>query len=180
MAGSDDSLWERGVGSELIYDQGFLRLLKDEVQTARGDITTREYIIHPGAAAVLAWTDDDRLLLIHQFRYAVGRVCLEIPAGRVDPGEVDHLVTAQRELREETGFSAQDWRYLGPIFPSVGYSNEVIHIYEARNLQYVGQSLDPHEYVTLITMSRAELIQAITLGEIPDAKTLAALRLAGI
>ena len=172
----DDALEEHPYFSELVYDQGFLRVFKDQVKTPKGDITSREYIDHPGAVTILAWKDDGRLVLIHQFRYAVRRICLEIPAGRIDTGE-SHDMAAKRELREEVGYEAKHWRYIGPILPCIGYSNEVIHVYEARHLYFVGTDFDQHEMLKTIEMHTSEIKRAIREGTLTDAKTLAALSL---
>jgi ADP-ribose pyrophosphatase len=176
MAGSEEKLWEHQIDSQVVYDAGFLRVFKDRVRTSQGAVTHREYVAHPGASAVLAWNADEELIVVRQFRYAVGRICLEIPAGRIDLGE-HHQVAAMRELREETGVIANTWRYLGNIFPCVGYSNEIIHIYEARDLAFTQQDLDEHEAIEWTWMDKKQIQQAILTGALNDAKTLAALRL---
>ena len=147
----------------------------DKVRLPDGNEAAREYVKHQGAAIVIPVLDDGRLILERQFRYPVGRVLIEFPAGKIDPGEPAEN-TARRELLEETGFTAQTWRHLGRMHPCVGYSDEIIEIFLARELAHSGgQTLDHGEFIELLTMTLEEAVSAVMQGEITDAKTIAAL-----
>jgi len=119
---------------------------------------------------------DGRLVVERQYRYPVGRVLIEFPAGKLDPGEAE-LATAQRELAEEAGLAAARWTPLGRIHSVVGYSNEAIDFYVAEELTHVGAKLDAGEFLEICTMSLDEMLAALDRGEITDAKTVAALLL---
>lgn len=146
---------------------------RDLAQTPDGLKVGREYTLHPGASAVLAFLPDGRLLLERQWRYPMNQSFLEIPAGKIDAGE-DPLQTAIRELREETGYTASEWAVLGPMHPVISYSTEVIHIYAARGLVAGRAQLDPGEALELVALSVDEFFLAAESGKITDAKTLAA------
>jgi ADP-ribose pyrophosphatase len=147
----------------------------DRVLLPDGNEGTREYVVHQGAAVVIPILDNGGLLLERQFRYPLGRAFLEFPAGKIDPGE-DGFQTARRELLEETGYSASEWRHLGVMYPCVGYSSERIEIFLARGLRKEsGQQLDHGEFLDLLTLSLDEAMAAVKNGEITDAKTIAAM-----
>ena len=170
----DDKLFERRLGGEVLLQGGFLEVRRDEVLLPDGQRATREFIVHPGAVAVLPLMDDGRVLLERQFRYPLGRVMLEIPAGKIDPGE-SPLACATRELREETGFTAAEWACAGRIHNAAAYSDEVIHLFLARGLSGGVQSLDAGEFIELSPVSEAEFERMALAGEITDVKTLVAL-----
>jgi ADP-ribose pyrophosphatase len=134
----------------------------------------REYIRHPGAVAVIARLPSGNLLFERQYRHPLGRVMLELPAGKIDPGE-DLLACAQRELQEETGYAARQWRSLGAIHPCIGYSDERIDFFLAEDLHLVGSALDEGEFIELVEMSLAEAVSAVLDGRITDGKTVAGL-----
>ncbi len=178
MSKLDPSLLEElPLSSESVFDGVLLKVHRDEVRLPDGCDGIREYIRHPGAVLIVAQRADGHLLLVRQFRYALGRTVLEMPAGRIEPGE-DLETCARRELVEETGFEARDWQHLGTIHPCLGYSDERIEIFLARGLTEVGARPDEDEFLQILSMDLDALDHAARAGEITDAKTLCALFLA--
>ncbi len=172
MAKTDDAhLVERQLDSAEVYIGHFLHVHKDRVALPDGSTASREFIRHPGAVMVVPLLDDGRLLLERQYRYPMGRVMLEFPAGKLDVGE-DPMACGQRELTEETGYSAAEWAHAGVLHNAIAYSDEVIHIYFARGLTKGTQKLDAGEFLELVTHTAQELDQLAALGELTDAKTL--------
>lgn len=171
---SEEGLLETGLESELVFDGALLKVRRDRVCLPDGRKAQREYVCHPGAVVVLAMLDDGRLIFESQFRYPLRRVFLELPAGKIDAGE-DILACAQRELREETGYVAQRWQHVGVIHPCIGYSDERIEIFIARELSHVGHALDEGEFLRVSLPTLAEVEAAVHDGRITDAKTLCAL-----
>ena len=167
-------LTEKLFESERIFKGRLLGLRRDTVVLPDGRHGTREVIEHPGAVAVAALTEDGGVLMVEQYRYAVGRQLLEIPAGCLEPGE-EPLACAVRELREVTGACAKEWTPLGYIYPTAGCSGEVIHLFAARGLSFGEGQLDADEFLTLRTLPWAEALEQCISGENPDAKTVAAL-----
>ncbi len=139
-----------------------------------GGEATREYVVHPGAVLIVPILPDGRLVLERQFRYPVGRVMLEFPAGKIDPQETP-LATAKRELREEAGYAAATWQHIGMIHPEIGYSTEAIEIYLATDLTHVGAQLDEGEFLDVVLMTEEELLARFDSGDVTDGKTVAAL-----
>lgn len=164
-------LIEKKLKSDLVYQGSFLKVLKDEVELPNGKKGTREYIPHPGAAMIIPVTDKGRLVMLNQYRYAVQKVFIEFPAGKIDQGE-NALQTAQRELTEETGLVAKEFRHLTTIHPVIGYSNEKIEIYLAEGLTQSKQNLDHEEFVEVFEISFAEALEKMHQGEITDVKTM--------
>ena len=183
MNGSDESrstadshLVETRVDGEVVFKGKLLDVRRDTVRLPDGKLGTREYIVHPGAVLMVPVLPDGRLVMLRQFRYPVGRVMIEFPAGKLDPGETP-LATAERELREEAGYTAARWDRLGSIHSVVGYSTEAIEFYTARDLTHVGAALDEEEFLDVGIMSLDEMLNALDRGDITDAKTVAALLL---
>ena len=162
------------VDGEEVYSGALLHVRRDRVRLPNGREAVREYIRHPGAAAIVALFDDDRVLLERQFRYPQGRAMIELPAGKLDPGE-PHLASAQRELREETGYVARDWARLGVIHPSVAYTDEAIEIYLARGLEQRGAKPDEDEFLETFLLPLGEALEWVRAGRISDAKSVAGL-----
>lgn len=171
MAEADDHLVERLLDSRQVYQGHFLDVRRDQVALPDGSTAHREYIRHPGAVMVVPLLDDGRLLMERQYRYPMGRVMLEFPAGKLDAGE-DPAVCGRRELLEETGYSAAEWAHAGVLHNAIAYSDEGIHIYFARGLTRGAQQLDEGEFLELVTCSPEELDHLAATGELTDAKTL--------
>ena len=174
--GDDAHLIETRVSSETVYQGRLLHVRCDRVRLPDGALATREYIVHPGAVLVVPVLPDGRLVVERQYRYPLQRVFVEFPAGKLDPGE-SALVTGQRELREEAGYTARTWTHLGSIHPLLSYSTEVIEIYLAEGLEHVGAKLDDGEFLEVGRMGVGEMLAAVDRGEITDAKTVTALLL---
>jgi ADP-ribose diphosphatase len=170
----DDHLIETLLASEHVFDGDMLHVRRDRVRLPNGASATREYIVHPGAVLIVPILADGRLVLERQFRYPVGRVMLEFPAGKIDPQELP-LATATRELREEAGYTAGNWKHIGTVHPEIGYSTEVIEMFMATDLTHVGAQLDDGEFLDVVLMTADELLGAFDSGEITDSKTIAAL-----
>ena len=164
-------LKETRLDSALVYDGGFIKVRKDNARLPGGQIHTREYINHPGAVAVLAILDNGNLVMERQFRYAPHREFIEVPAGKIDHGE-DILVTAQRELLEETGYVAREWEHLTTAWPCIGYSDERIEYFIARGLAHEGRQLDHGEFLEVFELPLAEAMEWIRAGRINDSKTV--------
>jgi ADP-ribose pyrophosphatase len=177
-ADSERDLTEHTVQSKTVYQGRLLQVQEDIVRLPDGKSSRREYIVHPGAAVMLAMPDDHSVLMERQYRYPLKSHVYELPAGKIDPGE-DALETARRELLEETGYRAREWRHLLTTYPVVGYSNERIELYLARDLEYVGHALDEGEFLDVFILPLDEALQWIRSGRIVEAKTIMALLLAG-
>lgn len=168
---ADPHLTEQRLHSQPVFRGNFLKVSRDTVRLPSGQQAEREFIRHPGASVVVPLLDDGRVLMERQYRYPLQRVMLEFPAGKIDPGEPP-LLTAVRELREETGYSAAQWAYAGPIHNAAAYSDEVIHLYFARGLREGEASLDAGEHLDVLPMTVDELDALAARGELSDAKTL--------
>jgi ADP-ribose pyrophosphatase len=172
----DAHLIETQVASQAVFAGSLLHVRRDTVRLPNGQLATREYIVHPGAVLVVPVLPDGRLVIERQFRYPLGRVFVEFPAGKLEPGE-PALATAQRELIEEAGYAAEDWTRLGVIHPLLSYSTEAIEIWVATGLSHVGAKLDDGEFLEIGVMSVGEMLKAVDDGAITDAKTVTALLL---
>ncbi|MFY7942030.1 MAG: NUDIX domain-containing protein [Burkholderiaceae bacterium] len=169
---SDQSLLEAGTARSVVFEGKLLRVLRDDVSLPDSSSATREYIVHPGAVMVIPLLDDGRVVLERQFRYPVGRVMIEFPAGKLDAGEPS-LSCAIRELKEETGYSAQEWAFAGVIHPVISYSTEHIDIWFARGLTAGSQALDQGEFLDVDAVASDVLFRWCLEGRVTDAKTLA-------
>ena len=167
----DSHLRETRVASQELLRGHFLHAMRDTVRLPDGKEASREYVIHPGAVMVVAELPDGRLVLERQFRYPVQSVMVEFPAGKLDPGE-DSLVCAQRELLEETGYTARQWARASVLHPVISYSTEFIDIWFARELTAGERKLDAGEFLDVFSASADELLQWCRDGRITDAKTL--------
>ena len=167
----DAELHEKILSEEQAWRGRILDVRNLEVELPNGRRTGRDVVRHPGAAAVVALTHTGKIVLVRQYRTALDRVTVEIPAGKLDPGE-DPVECAKRELHEETGFKPGRIRYLTTIATSCGFCDELIHIYMATNLEFDGADPDDDEFVNVDLVPLSELIDAVLDGKIEDAKTV--------
>lgn len=171
----DAHLVESCIESEQVWQGRLLDVRRDRVRLPDGSEGVREYVTHPGAVVIIPVLPNGKLIFERQYRYPVGRVMLELPAGKIDPNE-DPLLTAKRELQEETGHTADSWRHLGTMHPTIGYADERIEIFLAQSLTSLGQNnLDEGEFLELIELSLEEAMDAVRQGTLTDGKTLSAL-----
>lgn len=181
-AAVDDPLRERMVASEVIRKGRILEFRVDEFETPDGHRSTREIAAHPGGVAIVAIDDEERVLLVRQWRHAIGRALLEIPAGTLDrdaAGEIeDHAGAAARELEEETGYRAATWRYLGSFYTAPGFTSELMHLYLATGLTAADADRlgpDEDERLELQAVALSDAVAMAERGEIADAKSLVGL-----
>lgn len=174
MMSKSVDLTEHQISSETIASGGMLTVKRDQVKLPNGHISQREYVIHPGAVVVVPILPNGNVILEKQFRYPLHQVFIELPAGKIDANE-HILTTGQRQLLEETGYTANDWVRLGYQHPCIGYSNEVIHIYLAQELVAGQHRRDEDETLEVFDVPFDECISMILNGEITDGKTIVAL-----
>jgi ADP-ribose pyrophosphatase len=168
---------EKTLSTTPIYDGRVISLQVDDVELPDGNKGKREIVKHPGAVAVIATTDEGKLVLVEQFRKALERTLIEIPAGKLEPGE-EPIVTAGRELEEETGYLCEDMEYVTSFYTSPGFADEYIHFFEAKGLRKKedAASLDEDEFVELLEVTLEEALVLMQDGKIHDAKTVYALQ----
>ena len=164
-------LTEHETGSETVYQGKLLRVKCDTVRLPDDKAATREYIEHNGAVMIIPVLESGELVMERQYRYVMRRHCIEFPAGKIDPGE-EPLATARRELLEETGYVAAEWIYLTTINPTVAYSTERIVVYLARGLEQRGGKLDEGEFLEVLKLTPAALLELVRTCEISDVKTV--------
>lgn len=165
---------ETTVDSRKVFDGALLHVRADTVRLPNGNLAGREYIEHPGASTVLAFVDERTVLLERQFRYPLRRHFIELPAGKIDPGEAP-LQTAQRELREECGYEAAQWRHLATLHPCIGYADEHIELYLARELTFVGRALDDDEFLEVLEVPLEDALEWVRTGRITEPKAITGL-----
>ncbi len=161
--------------SELIFDGKVVHLYRDTVILPNGKDATREIIRHVGAVAVLPITDEGEVILVKQFRYPFDEVLTEIPAGKLDSKDENHIKAALRELREETGVTCDKLTYIGDLYPSVAILDEVIHMYCAEGLSYGETDPDDDEFLNVVKIPFEEAVNSVLSGRIKDAKTQTAI-----
>ena len=165
--------FEQTLSSETLFEGRVIRVTLDKVRLENGRTSTREVVHHHGGAGIAALDENGNIYLVRQYRYAPDQELIEIPAGKLEPGE-DPLEAARRELGEEAGLCAAQWHSLGSIIPTCGYCSEVIYLYAATGLSSVGQHLDEDEFLSLFTLSLETARSMVLSGEITDGKTVAA------
>ncbi len=168
------SLVEKRVRGRWVYRGKLLNVRRDTVRLPDGGVAEREYVEHPSAVAIIALTGAGELVMERQYRYPLRRDMIEIPAGKIDPGEAP-LATAKRELQEETGYTAAHWRHVATIHIAIAYSNERIEIYLAKGLRHKGARLDDEEFLEVFTLPLSRALDWVRKGKITDSKTVAAL-----
>lgn len=169
-----DPLYESTISSQSIYDGRIIKVKVDEVLLPNGKTAKREIVNHQGAVAVMALTDDHKLLAVRQFRKPLERSIVEIPAGKLERGE-EPLACAKRELLEETGYTAKEFTHVSSFYTSPGFADELLHVYVATGLIAGEAKPDEDEFVEVLHLSLAEAKQMHADGEIRDAKTVLAL-----
>jgi ADP-ribose pyrophosphatase len=178
MAFREDPEMPASVNRRSVIHRGrVFQMVRENVTLDNGTTTDLDFIEHPGAAAIVALTGGNDVVLVRQYRHALGQYIWEIPAGTLDPGE-PVLDCARRELAEETGYAAAEWRKLGEITPVPGYSDERIHLFLATGLSAAAQRLDADEVLEAHTRPLAEMAAMIARGDVQDAKSICALLLA--
>ena len=168
----DKNLVEKKISGESVFDGVLLHVKKDDVELPNGHKSVREWIDHQGASAVIPLLPDNQIILVKQFRYPIGQVTLEVPAGKLDSKDEDPLICAVRELSEETGYTAGKIWKLTTIATTVGFSNEVIHLYAATNLTAGKQHPDEDEFINTVKIPLTAAIQMVETGKIIDAKSI--------
>ena len=166
--------YEKTIDKSTVYEGVIVNVRRDKAELVNGNIVGREVVEHPGGVTVIPVEADETVWCVRQFRYPFGREMLEVPAGKLERGE-DPFECAVRELSEETGLTAGRMQYLGANFTSPGYSEEVLHIYLARDLHRGAAHLDPGEFLNVERHPLEELVQMALDGELCDGKTTVAL-----
>lgn len=172
-------LTEKFLDSKVVFKGNLLNVFSDKVELPNGKVASREYIKHPGAVAVVPITQEGNIVLVRQYRYPVGKVLLEVPAGKLDKGE-EPDICALRELEEETGYVAKSIKKIASIYTTPGFTDEVIHLYIAENLTLFNPHPDEDEFLDVGIYSKEEIKTMIADGRISDAKSMLALLLAKI
>ncbi|MBM7690042.1 ADP-ribose pyrophosphatase [Enterococcus ureilyticus] len=170
---------EKTISRKEIFKGHMIEVVLDEVQLPNGETSTRELVFHPGAVAIIPITADNKMIMVKQFRKPMEKVLLEIPAGKIDPGEQDNpKETAERELEEETGYRANEFTFVTSMYVSPGFANELLHIYFAQDLVKVPnpRPQDDDEILELYTITLDEAKAEIASGLICDAKTIFAVQ----
>ncbi len=167
-------LAEKMLSREEIFTGNIVHLIKDTVELPNGKTSTREVILHNGAVCVVPITDDREIIMERQFRYPFNKVIWEIPAGKLDSLEEDPLLAAKRELLEETGYTANELKFIGEYYPSPAILGEKIYMYVATGLTLGERNLDEDEFLDVVRIPFQEVVEMIKRNEIPDGKTQAA------
>lgn len=166
-----ERLAESRLNSELIFNGKILHVYRDDIKLPDGGTAEREIIRHIGAVCIVPITDDGKIILEKQYRYAIGQVITEIPAGKLDFAGEDPLDAAKRELKEETGYTARNWQKLGIFYPAAAYSDERITMFLATGLEKGERKLDSDEFLDFFEMPLKEAYERVMSGEIVDSKT---------
>ena len=168
---SEENLIEKQLSSEEIFDGTVLHVFRDEISLPNGNTSVRELIRHVGAVCVLPVDSEGNCFMERQFRYPLGRVITEIPAGKLDSPQEDRLEAAKRELKEETGMTAGKWTFMGYYVPAAAYSDELISMYLAQDLSFGETHLDEDEFLSVMKVPLSEMVRKVMEGEIADGKS---------
>jgi ADP-ribose pyrophosphatase len=166
-----DPLAEQTLQSRVAWQGRFLRVFEDTVRAPDGHLAPREYLRHPGAVMIIPLLDNGEVVLERQYRHPLRRSFVEFPAGKIDPGET-LLACAQRELREEAGYTAAEWLHLGGFHNAIGYCDEKIEVFLARGLRHEGAAADHGEVLEIFTAPWRQLLERIDDGTVTDVKTI--------
>ena len=167
-------LLEKPLNSKHVFDGKLLQVYYDEVELPDNSTSSREWIKHPGASAVVPVFEDGTIMLVKQFRYPPRKIFIEVPAGKIDPGETPYS-TAKRELLEESGVSCKHLENAGSFYPAIGYADEIIHVFVGWGLTENRQNVDDDEFLLNYRIHFSEALNMIRSGEISDGKTICAL-----
>lgn len=162
---------EKTIDSKRVYEGVLLKVNADRVRMPDGGLSVREFVEHPGAVMVIPLLADGRVVMERQYRYPLKREFIEFPAGKIDPGE-EPLATAKRELREETGYEAQEWTHLTTIHPLIAYSDERIEVFAARKLTLQAAALETGEFLEVFEANPIEALRWVREGRVTDVKTV--------
>jgi len=167
----EKELWESTISTNHVFDGTLLQVYVDEVKLPDGSRSTRDWIKHPGASAVVPVFQDGSIMLLKQFRYPPRKLFIEVPAGKIDKGESPRI-TALRELEEESGFTCKNLEQVGSLFPAIGYADEEIFVFVGWNLEESGKQTDDDEFLINHKIHFSDALKLIESGEIKDAKTI--------
>ena len=167
-------LRETKISSETMFKGNLLHVTRDQVELPNGKHSLREGIHHPGAVVIVPFLDEKTLIMERQYRYYPDQIFYELPAGKTDPGE-DFLATGMRELLEETGYEAKTWSFLSHLYPAIGYADEKMAVFAARDLNLKQIDRDEDEFLEIIEMPLKTAMAMLRCGEITDAKTMVGL-----
>ena len=170
-----EELFEQQISSREAYKGHLLWIFEDQVTLPNGNTAFREIMKHPGAAAIVPLTEDGKVIMERQFRYPLGKVITEVPAGKLDGPDEDRFEAAKRELKEETGITADTWVNLGNFYPSPAYTTECISLFLASGLHMGERKLDEDEFLNIKAIPLKDVVQDIMDGKIADGKTIAAI-----
>ncbi len=162
------------ISSETKFKGNLLHVVRDEVKLPNGKTSIREGIKHPGAVVIIPFLNENTLIMERQYRYYPDEIFYELPAGKTDPGE-DFLTTGKRELLEETGYTAKTWTFISHLYPAIGYADEKMAVYAARDLTMEKINRDEDEFLEIIEMPLIDAMEMLRKGEITDAKTMVGL-----
>ncbi len=169
-------LEEKTISSDKKYAGKVIDLYVEEVELPNGQTSMREIVKHPGAVAIIAFTDEGKMLLVQQYRKAIGKVIIEVPAGKIEKGE-EPSVTAKRELEEETGYMCESVHPLASFYTSPGFADEIIHLYIAEKVsQLETQHLDDDEFIDVLEVTLEEALELVKTQKIHDAKSMYAIQ----
>lgn len=171
---ADAKLREKKLTSKKVFDGKLLHVYSDEAELPDQTTSTREWIKHPGASAVVPVFEDGSIMLLQQFRYPPKKTFIEVPAGKIDPGE-DQRTTAERELYEESGIKCERIEEVGSFYPAIGYADEIIYVYAAWGLTEEAQSADDDEFLLKYRVPFSKALEMIKTGSITDGKTICSL-----